>query len=724
MMTTIVSACNLFKTRLAFLGFAIAAGCVVPGPDLLHAGTIFVPNGSFELPGNDFASPEMGSWEKAPQPAWYVDPTGMFPWEALMGQFLNTKNGSADHIGNLDGSQAAYLFASPDVAIFQDYNTISDSGATTSHRFNAQYEAGKSYALTVGVLGGGGGMTNGATLDIVLYFRDASNNVVTVGATTITNSKALFPTNTYFTDFQVRLPLVKATDAWAGKRIGIRIASTVGFDRMGGYWDLDNVRLTDSGVPNDSFESPGTDFAAPGMNSWEKAAEPAWYVDPTGMFPWEALMGQFLNTTNGSPDHITNMEGSQAAYLFASPDVAIFQDYNSIGGTNTNPEQEFNATFEPGRAYAVTVGVLGGGGGMTNGATLELSLYYRDAASKKVTVAATTVTNSLALFPTNTYFTDFQANVPPVRTNDAWSGKHIGIQMASTVGFDKMGGYWDVDNVRLTESVLANSSFESPETDFAAPPMDGWQKAPQPAWYQDPTGMFPWEALMGQFLNTTNGSADHIDNADGKQAAYLFASPDVAILQEANSIGDGDTVFQPGRSYTLTVGVIGGGGGMTNGATLEMSFYYRDAASNKVTVAAATITNTSSLFPTNTHLTDFAVQVPTVKFGDAWAGKLMGVQLASTVGFDKMGGYWDLDNVRLRSLEDPVLKNSRFAGGQFSFDLHSAGGQYAVLASTNAALPSIQWSILGNVTNFTGELSVTDTNTGLGLRFYQVRPAP
>lgn len=700
-----------------YFGLAIGLLFLTPGQHALRAGTIFIPNSSFELPPIDFAGPEMGSWEKAPQPLWYVDPSGTFPWEALMGQFLNTTNGSANHIDNMDGSQGAYLFASPDVAIFQDYNTISGASTSASHPFNAQFEAGRSYTLTVGVLGGGGGMTNDATLEIALYFRDASNRVVTVGATTITNSTTLFPTNTHFTDFQVRLPFVRPTDPWAGKRIGIRIASTVGFDKMGGYWDLDNVRLADSGVPNDSFESPVIDFAGPWMDRWEKSPQPAWYVDPTGQFPWEALMGQFQNTTNGNPAHITNMEGNQAAYLFAYPDAAIFQDY-------TSPDHEFAAAYEPGKAYALTVGVIGGGGGMTNNATLELSLYYRDTNGSKVTVAATTITNSLDLFPTNTYFTDFQVRVPTVTTNDPWAGKHIGIQLSSTVGFDKMGGYWDVDNIRLTASPLTNSSFESPESDFAAPPMDGWQKAPQPSWYVDPSGTFPWEALMGQFANTTNGSLNHIDNMDGEQAAYLFASPDVTVFQECSSIGGADSTFEPGKSYTLTVGVIGGGGGMTNDATLELSVYYLDAANTRVKVASTVITNSATLFPTNTHFTDFAVQVPRVTAGDPWAGKRIGVQLASAVGFDKMGGYWDVDNVRLRSVEDPVLKNPRLVGGQFRFDLQSAPGQYALLATTNAALPSAQWDILGTYTNSTGSMSVSDPGPGLGRRFYRVRPSP
>jgi hapalindole biogenesis HpiC1 cyclase-like protein len=703
--------------------FAMCFALMLAGASALLAGTLYVPNGSFELPATDFATPEMGSWQKAPQPPWYNDTN--FPWAQLMGQFLNPSNGAPDHIDNMDARQAVFLFAVPGVAVFQDYNTLSGTNSTPSRQFNAQFEAGKSYTLTVSVLGGGGGMSNGATFQISLYFRDASSNRVTVGATTITNSTALFPTNTHFTDFYVRIPFVKATDAWAGKRIGIQLASTVGFDLLGGYWDVDNVRLTESVVPNDSFESPGTDFASPFMDAWQKAPQPVWYNDTN--FPWSQLMGQFLNTSNGAPDHIDNVEGRQGAYLFALPDVAIFQDY--MGGTNAMPAREFDAKFEVGKSYALTVAVLGGGGGMSNGATFELSVYYRDESSNIVTVAATTITNTKTLFQRNTHFTDFQARVPQVRSGDVWAGKNIGIRLASTTSFALTGGYWDIDNVRLTESVLPNNSFESPETDFAGPTMDGWQKAPQPIWYSDTN--FPWAQLMGQFLNTSNGAPNHIDNLDGKQAAFLFALPDVAIFQDYLSVGGTNTIpthgfnlkYEVGNSYTLTVGVVGGGGGMSNDATFAISFYYRDAASNKVAVASTTITNTSALFPTNTYLTDFNVQVPPVKGSDAWAGKQVGVQLASTTSFALTGGYWDVDNVRLQVTRDPVLKEFVInPNQQFQFTVQSAPGRYEVLSSTNIALPLSDWVSLGVFTNFTGAVSVSDTNRGN--RFYQARTSP
>ena len=84
---------------------------------------------------------------------------------------------------------------------------------------------------------------------------------------------------------------------------------------------------------------------------------------------------------------IDNCDGTQAAFLFAFPDVAIFQDYDSIYGTNTTPSHAFNATFNVGSAYSLTVGVIGGVYGsppLFEGATLQLSLYYRDAASNMV----------------------------------------------------------------------------------------------------------------------------------------------------------------------------------------------------------------------------------------------------------------------------------------------------------------------------------------------------
>ena len=176
-----------------------------------------------------------------------------------------------------------------------------------SHLFNAKYNVGRSYNLTVGVIGGGGGMSNGATLQLSFYYRDASNNMVTVAAATVTNTAEQFPTNTHFVDFQVHAPTVNPTDAWAGLNIGVNIASTVSSNLMGGYWDLDNVRLVEGiDVPNYSFESPAvppvSPYAGPDMDAWQKTPQPSWY-DPTNFFgtPWEYNMGTFYNVPFPAP---------------------------------------------------------------------------------------------------------------------------------------------------------------------------------------------------------------------------------------------------------------------------------------------------------------------------------------------------------------------------------------------------------------------------------------
>ena len=284
---------------------------------------------------------------------------------------------------------------------------------------------------------------------------------------------------------------------------------------------------------------------------------------------------------------------------------------------------------------------------------------------------------------------------------------------------------------------LPNASFESPlvppVSPYAGPDMDSWQKSPQPVWY-DPSQNYntPWDYLMGTFYNVPYPGT-FIDNCDGSQAAFFFALPDVALFQDYDSISGTNTTpshafnakFTVNRAYRLTVGVIGGVNGappLYLGATLQLSLYYRDAASNMVTVAATTITNSAQLFPTKTHFVDFSVDVPGVLTTAPWAGKNIGVQIASTVGFDKANGYWDLDNVRLTETALPVVTNPRMTNGQFGFSLLSQPGQqFEMLASTNLSLPISNWTSLGILTNVTGTAAFSDPATNFTGRFYQAR---
>jgi hypothetical protein len=91
-------------------------------------------------------------------------------------------------------------------------------------------------------------MSEGATLDLSLYYRVGSNNVP-VAVTSVTNVSTIFSNNTHLLDFQVHVPTVKPSDPWANQHIGIQFLSTVNSNLEGGYWDLDNVRLTSSSAP-------------------------------------------------------------------------------------------------------------------------------------------------------------------------------------------------------------------------------------------------------------------------------------------------------------------------------------------------------------------------------------------------------------------------------------------------------------------------------------------
>jgi len=71
----------------------------------------------------------------------------------------------------------------------------------------------------------------------------------------------------------------------------------------------------------------------------------------------------------------------------------------------------------------------------------------------KVTVGSTVITYSEAAFPiTGTLnLVDYSVNIPTVQAGDAWAGKHIGIELESTLPIEiAVFGSWDFDNVRLT----------------------------------------------------------------------------------------------------------------------------------------------------------------------------------------------------------------------------------------------------------------------------------
>ncbi|HEX5220846.1 MAG TPA: PEP-CTERM sorting domain-containing protein [Verrucomicrobiae bacterium] len=210
---------------------------------------------------------------------------------------------------------------------------------------------------------------------------------------------------------------------------------------------LNTMQAQSISVPNYSFEQQsgvGWPFGTnPNVDNWQKNAEPPWFAALSGgQIPWYGTAGVFIDS-----NPYGNLVGTQAGYILAFPEVALFQDYT------VSPA--FDATFEIGKAYNLTVGVYGKGSGapLAPGATLTLSLYYRNGLGDKVTLASTPVVYSSATFPSAGPFNfiDYTVSLPQVQAGDAWAGQYIGIQLESTIPFElTTGGNWDFDNVRLT----------------------------------------------------------------------------------------------------------------------------------------------------------------------------------------------------------------------------------------------------------------------------------
>ena len=196
---------------------------------------------------------------------------------------------------------------------------------------------------------------------------------------------------------------------------------------------------------------------------------------------------------------------------------------------------------------------------------------------------------------------------------------------------------------------ISNGSFESPElpdaSPYATPDISDWQKATTPDWWKTAGRTdAAWYQSAGIFLNVPFAP---IDNVDGKQVAFMFATPGLELFQDLTA------TFEVGKSYHLTTGIVGGGYGMNLGVPMEIRLYYRNANNDRVTIGAAVATNTNSTGVLS-HLTDYQLDIPAVDAGDAWAGKNIGVQLIQTVELKDAGGYWDIDNVRLTAVPEPA----------------------------------------------------------------------
>jgi hypothetical protein len=340
--------------------------------------------------------------------------------------------------------------------------------------------------------------------------------------------------------------------------------------------------------------------------------------------------GVFANTPIGSPDRMVNADGKQLAFLGS-------QRGNGL-------EQDLSAVYRVGCDYRLTVAVgvsarFPPSAGMPMD-TLDLVLYYLDG-NQPVDIVRLAIE---AKGQSSTQLQDYSVSLPTVWPGEVWAGKTIGVAIRAA---GMAGGFWDLDNVRLVESMptaiaIANASFEVPAIDpngFPAVPfVDGWLELDLDALISSNTGVF---------ANTPAGNADHVANADGKQLAFLGSQKGNALEQDLAA------VYNVGCGYRLTV-AVGVSARFPPSAgkpvdTIELVLYYLDGAKPVDIVHQAVEAKGLS----TTQSQDFSVYLPPVQPGDAWAGKTIGVAIRAA---GKAGGFWDLDNVRLaESLPIPNL---------------------------------------------------------------------
>ena len=198
-------------------------------------------------------------------------------------------------------------------------------------------------------------------------------------------------------------------------------------------------------VPNFSFDNPAvpqvSPFAIPGTGEWLQVAMPGyWPGIGQNAQTWAQNAGTFYNDQG----IVDNLNGVQGAFFFDSPENKIYQDL------------PYSYTLD--RQYSVSFLAAGGGYNMLNGRQLVAELYYVDGGNR-ITVASTTLTHNDPDSPTLdpiTHLESYSFQTPLVANGDAWLNKTMGIAFytPSTLGdlFGGLaGGYWDIDNVQLTE---------------------------------------------------------------------------------------------------------------------------------------------------------------------------------------------------------------------------------------------------------------------------------
>ena len=578
----------IFRLSLVILVCLWAAAPALPV-------SIYIENASFETPEVDpnisyGAWPFIDGWKETDNDTLGSTNTGVFT--NTEPNHINPFLGIPDHIFNADGSQLAFLGTQAGNAFEQD--------------LSATYKAGCDYRLTVAVKVSLFAPIN-PLLELVLYYRDGNEplDIVSIAIPAMSWSQ-------WLEDFSLYLPAVAPDDPWAGKNIGIAIRAA---GEAGGFWDLDNVRLVESypvsmPIANASFESSVVDPEGFGVltyaTGWTEMD-----IDTLGSQNTGVFTNTEPNNVNhfGDHDHIFNADGSQMAFLGSEAGNAF--------------EQDLSATYNIGCDYHLTVAV--GTSFMFPPSTeepidyLELALYYHNGSEP-----ADIVSLLIPAMDPNQWLKDFSLSLLSVSADNPWVGKQIGVAIRAA---GASGGFWDIDNVRIAESMpvsvlMKNASFEA-----------------------DPGSATGWKEIdldtppnTGVFANTDPNSLDYIVNADGSRLAFLRSLQGIALEQDLAA------TYNTGCGYRLTV-AIGIDTDSPPVNALEIALYYLNDNNERVDIVFPTVVTPMTW---SRQLEDVSLYLPTVgTIGDPacpWAGRKIGIAIRAT---GEGSGFWIIDNIRL-----------------------------------------------------------------------------
>src|SRR5687768_331690 len=104
--------------------------------------------------------------------------------------------------------------------------------------------------------------------------------------------------------------------------MGFLPAVLSGFGWLGVLLSVQHAQSAELSVANLSFELPVTEVVDLWVDSWQKLPKPDWFVEGQGQ-TWDQLIGTFKDDPENA---LTNIAGDQAIYLFAVPEVGLFQD--------------------------------------------------------------------------------------------------------------------------------------------------------------------------------------------------------------------------------------------------------------------------------------------------------------------------------------------------------------------------------------------------------------